>query len=156
MPSESETHHESPQLPRRHGGHGRPRVDNPGSGPPRRSAQVIVPSMSPAELDDLKSVAPDIGLVFCPGEAEAVEQAAGAVACYGFITHDVIRAGKSLRWVQQPSVGVEGLMGDRGVAGLEIGKGLWRYRPPRGPSGHPAPSGPNSDVSPRTTRSLIV
>ena len=66
--------------------------------------------MSPAELDDLKSVAPDIGLVFCPGEAEAVEQAAGAVACYGFITRDVIWAGKSLRWVQQPSVGVEGLM----------------------------------------------
>src|SRR5262249_12689892 len=78
--------------------------------PPRRSAQVIVPSMSPAELDDLKSIAPDIGLVFCPSEAEPIEQVAGAIACYGSITRDVIRAGKSLRWLRQPSVGVERLM----------------------------------------------
>ena len=46
----------------------------------------------------------------CRSEAEAIGQAAGAVASYGFISRDVIRAGKSLRWVQQPSAGVEGLM----------------------------------------------
>jgi phosphoglycerate dehydrogenase-like enzyme len=66
--------------------------------------------MSPAELDDLKSVAPEIDPVVCRGAAQAIEQAPGAVACYGFITRDLIRAGRSLRWVQQPSAGVEGLM----------------------------------------------
>jgi phosphoglycerate dehydrogenase-like enzyme len=82
------------------------------SAPARQSGRlkVLVPAMSPAELDDLKSVAPEIDLVVCRGEAEASEQARGAVACYGFITRDVIRAGRSLRWVQQPSAGVEGLM----------------------------------------------
>jgi phosphoglycerate dehydrogenase-like enzyme len=77
---------------------------------PSGRLRVIVPPMSAAETDDLKSVAPAIELVACRGEAEAIEQAAGAVACYGFITPGVIRASKSLRWVQQPSAGVEGLM----------------------------------------------
>jgi phosphoglycerate dehydrogenase-like enzyme len=72
--------------------------------------RVLVPPMSPAELDDLKSVAAELDLVVCRGAAEAIEQAPGAVACYGFITRDVIRAGQSLRWVQQPSAGVEGVM----------------------------------------------
>jgi phosphoglycerate dehydrogenase-like enzyme len=72
--------------------------------------RVIVPPMSPAEIDDLKAVAPDIELVVCHSETEAIEKAPGAVACYGFITPSMIRAGRSLRWVQQPSAGVEGLM----------------------------------------------
>ena len=66
--------------------------------------------MNPAELNDLKATAADIDLVQCRSEAEAIEQAPGAAACYGFITRGLIRAGKSLRWVQQPSAGVEGLM----------------------------------------------
>jgi phosphoglycerate dehydrogenase-like enzyme len=82
------------------------------SAPARQSGRlkVIVPPMNPAELDDLKAVASDLELVACRSEAEAIEQAPGAVACYGFITPGVIRAGKSLRWVQQPSAGVEGRM----------------------------------------------
>jgi phosphoglycerate dehydrogenase-like enzyme len=72
--------------------------------------KVIVPPMSPADIDDLKTASPDIDLVVCRNDAEALEQAAGAAACYGLITREVIRAGKSLRWVQQPSAGVEGLM----------------------------------------------
>ena len=77
---------------------------------PPGKLKVIVPVMNPAELNDLKSVAPDIELVTCGSEAEAIEQAPGAAASYGFISRGVIRAGKSLRWVQQPSAGVEGLM----------------------------------------------
>jgi phosphoglycerate dehydrogenase-like enzyme len=56
----------------------------------------------------------------CRSEAEAIEQAPGAVACYGFITPGVIRAGRSLRWVQQPSAGVEGLMEIPELVGSDI------------------------------------
>ena len=49
-------------------------------------------------------------LVQCRGEEEAIDHAADAHGSYGFISPRVIRAGKTLRWVQQPSAGVEGLM----------------------------------------------
>jgi phosphoglycerate dehydrogenase-like enzyme len=82
------------------------------SAPTRQSGRlkVIVPPMSPAGLDDLKAAAPDVDLVVCRSEAEAIEHAPGAVACYGYITRGFIRGSKSLRWVQHPSAGVEGLM----------------------------------------------
>jgi hypothetical protein len=72
--------------------------------------KVIVPAMEPAALADLKAAAPGVDLVECRSEAEAIEQAPGAAASYAFITAGVIRASKSLKWVQQPSAGVEGLM----------------------------------------------
>jgi phosphoglycerate dehydrogenase-like enzyme len=72
--------------------------------------KVIVPPLQPAELNDLNAAAPGLELVECQSEAEAVEKAPAAAACYGFITPAVLRAGKSLRWVQQVSAGVEGLL----------------------------------------------
>jgi phosphoglycerate dehydrogenase-like enzyme len=72
--------------------------------------KVIIPPTGPAELTDLKTAAPGLELIECRSEAEAIEQAPGAAGCYGFITPAVIRAGKSLRWVQQGSAGVEGLL----------------------------------------------
>jgi phosphoglycerate dehydrogenase-like enzyme len=73
--------------------------------------KVIIPVTEPSALAELEAVAPGLDLVACRGEAEAIEQAAaGAVACYGFLTPALIRAGRSLKWVQQPSAGVEGLM----------------------------------------------
>ena len=49
-------------------------------------------------------------LVQCKSEEEAIAQVADAQASYGFLSSAVIRAGKSLRWVQQPSAGVEHLV----------------------------------------------
>ncbi len=72
--------------------------------------KVIVPPMGPAELADLRAAAPTLDLVECRSEADAIENAPGAAACYGFITPGVIRGGKSLKWVQQASAGVEGLL----------------------------------------------
>jgi phosphoglycerate dehydrogenase-like enzyme len=72
--------------------------------------KVIIPPMGPGALDDLKAAAPGVDLIECRSESEAVEQVPGAAACYGFITPRLIRTGKALRWVQQPSAGVEGLM----------------------------------------------
>jgi phosphoglycerate dehydrogenase-like enzyme len=72
--------------------------------------KVIVPAMEPADLAELKSAAPELELVECHGAEEAVAHAPSAAACYGFITPALIRAGKSLKWVQQGSAGVEGLI----------------------------------------------
>jgi phosphoglycerate dehydrogenase-like enzyme len=82
------------------------------SAPARQSSRlkVIIPPMEPSALADLKAAAPGVDLVECRSEAEAIEQAPGAAACYSFLTPALIRAGKSLRWVHQPSAGVEGLM----------------------------------------------
>lgn len=78
----------------------------PSDGRPR----VIIPEMAPEQLSDLREAAPDAELIICRGEGEAAERAGEADASYGFISARIIRAGKSLRWVQQPSAGVEHLM----------------------------------------------
>jgi phosphoglycerate dehydrogenase-like enzyme len=72
--------------------------------------RVIVPPMNAAELADLQAAAPGLELIECRSEAEAIMHAPDAAACLGFITPGVIRAGKSLKWVQQASAGVEGLL----------------------------------------------
>jgi phosphoglycerate dehydrogenase-like enzyme len=75
-----------------------------------KELKVIVPAMKPEELADLKAVAPSAQLVECKSEEEAIAQVGDAHASYGFLSAPVIRAGKSLRWVQQPSAGVEHLV----------------------------------------------
>jgi phosphoglycerate dehydrogenase-like enzyme len=64
----------------------------------------------PAELTELESAAPGVELIQCRSEDEAIAHAAAASACYGFISQRLIRAGKALKWVQQPSAGVEHLI----------------------------------------------
>jgi len=76
----------------------------------KKGLKVIIPPTPPSELAELESAAPGIELIQCRSEDEATEHAAGAQACYGFITQRVLRAGKSLKWVQQPSAGVEHLI----------------------------------------------
>jgi len=76
-----------------------------------KGLKVIIPATPPAELAELESAAPGVELVQCRSEDEASDHAAaGAAACYGFISQRVLRAGKSLKWVQQPSAGVEHLI----------------------------------------------
>jgi phosphoglycerate dehydrogenase-like enzyme len=69
--------------------------------------KVLVPEMEPEQLADLRAAAPHAELIVCKSQAEAVARAAEADASYGFISADLIRAGKKLRWVQMPSAGVE-------------------------------------------------
>jgi phosphoglycerate dehydrogenase-like enzyme len=82
----------------------------PAAANPSGPLKVIIPPTTPAELADLKSVVPGVELLVCRNEAEAIEQAPGAAASYAWITPRVLRAGKALRWVQQPSAGVEHLV----------------------------------------------
>ena len=72
--------------------------------------KVIIPTTNPDQLSELQAAAPGAELVQCRNEGETLERVIDADALYGFITPRVIRAGKSLRWVQQPSAGVEHLM----------------------------------------------
>ena len=82
------------------------------SAPARQAGRlkVIVPAMEPAALADLKAASSGLDLVECRSQAEAIAQAPGAAACYGFLNRELIRAGTSLKWVQQSSAGVEHLM----------------------------------------------
>src|SRR5262249_2359357 len=68
-----------------------------------KELKVIIPVMKPEELADLKSAAPSVQLVECKSEEEAIRQVVDAHASYGFLSQSVIRPGKSLKWVQQPS-----------------------------------------------------
>jgi len=77
---------------------------------PTKPLKVIIPTTGPEQLSELRSAAPGAELVQCRNEDEALERVIDADASYGFITSRIIRAGKSLKWVQQPSAGVEHLM----------------------------------------------
>lgn len=72
--------------------------------------KVIIPVTSPEQLSELHAAAPGVELVQCSSENEAVERVVDADACYGFLSARLIRAGKSLKWIQQPSAGVEHLV----------------------------------------------
>jgi phosphoglycerate dehydrogenase-like enzyme len=72
--------------------------------------KVLIPTVSSTELAELKAAAPGVELVACKNDQEALGQVVDADASYGFITPELIRAGRSLKWVQQPSAGVEHLM----------------------------------------------
>jgi len=83
------------------------------TGAPARTSKplrVIIPPTGPEALAELKAAAPSVELIQCRNEDEAFGQASNADAVYALITPQVIRAGKSLRWVQQPSAGVEHLL----------------------------------------------
>jgi phosphoglycerate dehydrogenase-like enzyme len=72
--------------------------------------KVIVPELSAAQLAELKTLAPQVELIVCKSSEEALGHAADADASFGYITREIIRAGTRLRWVQQMSAGVEGLL----------------------------------------------
>lgn len=76
----------------------------------RAKIKVLIPPTPSTQLAELKEVAPGAELVECQGESQAIEHARDAAASYGFISRPVIQAAASLRWVQQPSAGVEQLM----------------------------------------------
>ena len=75
-----------------------------------KELKVIIPPTKPEELADLKNAVPSVQLVECNSEEEALRQVVDAHASYAWLSQSVIRAGKSLRWVQQPSAGVEHLL----------------------------------------------
>jgi phosphoglycerate dehydrogenase-like enzyme len=72
--------------------------------------KVLVPPFEAAQLEELHSVAPEVELIVCNSHREALARAPEAAATFGYISAELIRAAPKLRWAQQGSAGVEGLL----------------------------------------------
>src|SRR5262249_29781428 len=59
------------------------------------------------QIEDLKAAVPEVELVVAEN---SLEQVPDVDAAFGFIDRAHLRAGKKLRWVQQGSAGVEGVV----------------------------------------------
>jgi phosphoglycerate dehydrogenase-like enzyme len=82
----------------------------PASAQSSKRLKVVVPATPPELLVKLQAAAPGAELVTYQDAAEALERVTDADAYLGTITAKIIRAGKSLKWVQHASAGVEELM----------------------------------------------
>jgi phosphoglycerate dehydrogenase-like enzyme len=85
-----------------------------------KKLKVLIPVMKPEQVAELETMAPNVELVVCHNGKEAVENVKDADASYGFITTDLIRAGKKLKWVQQGSAGVENVVNIPELVNSEI------------------------------------
>lgn len=72
-----------------------------------RPGKIVVPSLMPARLAELKKIAPEVLFVPVRSAAEAAKEAGDADAVIGFSSADIVRAGKKLRWIQVGHAGVE-------------------------------------------------
>jgi cyclase len=82
-----------------------PTKEAPGWTAPKR---IVVPNVAPADLAQLKRVAPDVEFVPVKDAAAAAREAADADAVIGFSSPEIVRAGgKRLRWIQSGHAGVE-------------------------------------------------
>jgi phosphoglycerate dehydrogenase-like enzyme len=77
------------------------------SAPSQNRKKVLVPAWEPERLEDLKRAVPEVDLVVAKN---SLEQIRDVDAAFGFIDPAHIRSGKKLRWVQQGSAGVEGVV----------------------------------------------
>jgi len=73
----------------------------------RDSKRVLIPDWEPERIADLKAAVPEVELVVAK---DSLVQIQDVDAAFGFIDAAHIRAGKRLRWVQQGSAGVEGVV----------------------------------------------
>ncbi len=69
--------------------------------------RIVVPSLMPARLNELKRIAPDVQFVPVKTDKEAAAEAANADAVVGFCSTEIAQAGKNLRWIQIGHAGVE-------------------------------------------------
>ena len=74
---------------------------------PHGRYKVLIPEWEPERIDDLKKAVPQVELIVA---RNSLEQIRDVDAAFGFIDQAHLRAGKKLRWVQQGSAGVEGLV----------------------------------------------
>jgi phosphoglycerate dehydrogenase-like enzyme len=75
--------------------------------PARERYKVLIPELEPERIADLKAAVPAVDLVVA---TDSLSQIRDADAAFGFIDAAHIGAGKRLRWVQQGSAGVEGVV----------------------------------------------
>jgi phosphoglycerate dehydrogenase-like enzyme len=81
-----------------------PTKDTPGWTKPRR---IVIPNLMPARLAELKRVAPEVEFIPVKDADEATKVVEEADAVIGFCTPEIVKAGKSLRWIQVGHAGVD-------------------------------------------------
>ena len=69
--------------------------------------KIVVPSLMPGRLLELKRIAPDVFFVPVNTASAAAKEAADADAVIGFCNADIVKANKKLRWIQVSHAGVE-------------------------------------------------
>jgi phosphoglycerate dehydrogenase-like enzyme/glyoxylase-like metal-dependent hydrolase (beta-lactamase superfamily II) len=72
-----------------------------------KPGRIVVPNLMPAQLLELKRIAPEVLFVPVKTAQDAAREAASADAVLGFCSADIVRAGKKLRWIQISHAGVE-------------------------------------------------
>jgi phosphoglycerate dehydrogenase-like enzyme len=86
----------------------------------QKKLKVLIPAMTPEQLAELRAAAPNVELVVCKDGAEVLANAADAEGSYGFVSADLLKAAKKLRWIQIGSAGVEGVVTIPGLAESDI------------------------------------
>jgi phosphoglycerate dehydrogenase-like enzyme/glyoxylase-like metal-dependent hydrolase (beta-lactamase superfamily II) len=82
-----------------------PTKETPGWTAPKR---IVVPNLMPADLAQLKRIAPAVEFVPVKTAKEAAREASDADAVLGFSTPDIVKAGGNrLRWIQSGHAGIE-------------------------------------------------
>lgn len=71
---------------------------------------LIYPPLSPSELEQVRSVSPDLEIVNALTEEEALEAIPQAVGMYGNLSKEMLAKAESLRWLQTPIAGLEHYM----------------------------------------------
>jgi phosphoglycerate dehydrogenase-like enzyme len=69
--------------------------------------KILIPQWDQERIEDLKAAVPEVDLVVA---RNSLEQVRDVDAAFGFIDAAHIRAGTRLRWLQQGSAGVEGVV----------------------------------------------
>ncbi|HKE95055.1 MAG TPA: D-2-hydroxyacid dehydrogenase, partial [Povalibacter sp.] len=72
----------------------------------RKPQRILVSGPLVRIVDELRATAPDVEFIVADPQ-QAVEQAANVDALFGICAPDVLAAGKSVRWIQLVSAGVE-------------------------------------------------
>ena len=78
--------------------------DNPGWRKPKR---ILVVGSFPQLIQELEAISPDVEFVTAPSPAAAASKAGDVDAVIGACTPEVLAAGKTIRWIQVYSAGVE-------------------------------------------------
>lgn len=82
-----------------------PTKESKGWAKPKR---ILVPKLMPARLLELKRIAPEVQFVPVEDEEAAAKEVADADAVIGFVSPDIVKNGKKLRWVGLGHAGVDG------------------------------------------------
>ncbi len=71
---------------------------------------LIYPPLSPSELEQVRSVSPELEIVNALTEEEALAAVPQAVGMYGNLSKEMLARAESLRWLQTPIAGLEHYM----------------------------------------------